>query len=93
MTVGLLRQKYQEGFGEESRSNHKRFLFRRIAWRIQAPAEGGPPNARAVARWKLLTMQSPWSGPTVVSHLFTIRWDGDLESGSNRPARTKGLNH
>ena len=28
-------------FGEESRSNHKQFLFRRIAWRIQALAEGG----------------------------------------------------
>ncbi len=36
MTVGQLRQKYLEVFGEESRSNHKQFLFRRIAWRIQA---------------------------------------------------------
>ena len=41
MTVGQLRQKYVEVFGEESRSNHKQFLFRRIAWRIQALAEGG----------------------------------------------------
>jgi len=41
MTVGHLRQKYLELFGEESRSNHKQFLFRRIAWRIQALAEGG----------------------------------------------------
>ena len=41
MTVGQLRQKYIEAFGEESRSNHKQFLFRRIAWRIQALAEGG----------------------------------------------------
>jgi len=41
MTVGQLREKYQEVFGEESRSNHKQFLFRRIAWRIQAIAEGG----------------------------------------------------
>jgi Protein of unknown function (DUF2924) len=40
MTVGQLRQKYIEAFGEESRSNHKQFLFRRIAWRIQALAEG-----------------------------------------------------
>ncbi len=35
MTVGQLRQKYMEVFGEESRSNHKEFLFRKIAWRIQ----------------------------------------------------------
>ena len=41
MTVGQLREKYLELFGEESRSNHKQFLFRRIAWRIQALAEGG----------------------------------------------------
>jgi len=41
MTVGQLKQKYLEVFGEESRSNHKQFLFRRIAWRIQALAEGG----------------------------------------------------
>jgi hypothetical protein len=41
MTVSQLRQKYLEAFGEESRSNNKQFLFRRIAWRIQALAEGG----------------------------------------------------
>ena len=41
MPVGQLRQKYLEVFGEESRSSHKQFLFRRIAWRIQALAEGG----------------------------------------------------
>ncbi|MDR3717444.1 MAG: DUF2924 domain-containing protein [Bryobacteraceae bacterium] len=41
MTVRELRQKYIEVFGEASRSNHKQFLFRRIAWRIQALAEGG----------------------------------------------------
>ncbi len=41
MTVTRLRQKYAEVFGEETRSNNRQFLFRRIAWRIQALAEGG----------------------------------------------------
>jgi hypothetical protein len=41
MTVGQLKDKYCEVFGEESRSNHKQSLFRRIAWRIQANVEGG----------------------------------------------------
>jgi hypothetical protein len=41
MTTGQLKEKYQEVFGEESRSNHKQFLFRRVAWRIQANASGG----------------------------------------------------
>lgn len=44
VTVAQLRQKYVEVFGEESRSNHKQYLFRRIAWRIQALAEGGLPE-------------------------------------------------
>lgn len=41
MTVGQLRRKHLELFGEESRSNHKEFLFKRLAWRMQAVAEGG----------------------------------------------------
>ena len=41
MTVTQLRQKYAEVFGEETRSNNKQFLYRRVAWRIQALAEGG----------------------------------------------------
>jgi len=41
MTVSQLRQKHAEVFGEETRAHHKQFLFRRIAWRIQALAEGG----------------------------------------------------
>jgi len=28
-------------FGEQSKSSHNKFLFRRIAWRLQANAEGG----------------------------------------------------
>jgi len=41
MTAGQLKQKHREVFGEDTRSNHKQFLFRRIAWRIQANAWGG----------------------------------------------------
>jgi len=40
-TVGQLQVKYHLVFGQESRSNHKQFLLRRIAWRLQANAEGG----------------------------------------------------
>ena len=39
-SVAQLRVKYLEVFGLESRSNHKQFLVRRIAWRLQANAEG-----------------------------------------------------
>jgi Protein of unknown function (DUF2924) len=40
MKVGALRIRYHELFGEESRSSNRQFLFRRIAWRLQARAEG-----------------------------------------------------
>jgi len=40
MTVGELREKYVELFGEQSRSYHKDFLWKRLAWRMQALAEG-----------------------------------------------------
>lgn len=39
-TVAQLQIRYLEIFGEPSRSNHKQFLVRRIAWRLQAVAEG-----------------------------------------------------
>jgi hypothetical protein len=44
MTVGQLKDKHSEVFGEETNSNHKQFLFRRIAWRMQANAWGGLPE-------------------------------------------------
>jgi len=40
MTVGQLKDKYLEVFGEETRSCHKGFLRKRIAWRLQALSEG-----------------------------------------------------
>ena len=39
-TVSELRSKYFQLFGQPSRSNHKQFLFRRVAWRLQALAYG-----------------------------------------------------
>ena len=39
MTVGQLKDKYREAFDETSRSNHKQFLFRRIAWRLEHVAK------------------------------------------------------
>ena len=41
LTVGPLRKKYLDVFGEEARARHKEFLCKCIAWRLQALAEGG----------------------------------------------------
>jgi hypothetical protein len=40
MKAGALRLKYREVFGEETRSSNRQFLFRRIAWRLQADIAG-----------------------------------------------------
>ena len=40
MTVADLRTRYAGVFGEETRSRHKEFLVKRIAWRLQSLAEG-----------------------------------------------------
>ena len=40
MTTGELQARYAEVFGETSRSRHKRYLIRKIIWRMQANAEG-----------------------------------------------------
>ena len=41
LTTSQLRSKYLELFGQPSHSNHKGYLFRRLAWRLQAFAQGG----------------------------------------------------
>jgi Protein of unknown function (DUF2924) len=40
MKMKELKRRYRELFGEESRSSNHQHLFRRIAWRLQARAEG-----------------------------------------------------
>jgi hypothetical protein len=40
LKIPVLKKRYRELFGEESKSSNKQFLFRRIAWRLQADPEG-----------------------------------------------------
>jgi hypothetical protein len=41
LTVRQLREKYLEVFGEPTKSGHKDYLFRKIAWKIQEKEYGG----------------------------------------------------
>lgn len=51
LTIDQLIAKYEQVFDEECRSRHKRYLLRRIAWRLQVNDEGGlSVEARARAR-------------------------------------------
>jgi len=40
MTVPELKRRYAEVFDEEARANHKEYLVKRIAWRLQVLEEG-----------------------------------------------------
>jgi hypothetical protein len=40
LKIPVLKKRYRELFGEESKSSNKQFLFRRNSWRLQANAEG-----------------------------------------------------
>lgn len=41
LSIGELRSRYAEVFGDETRANNKPWLVKRIAWRMQALTEGG----------------------------------------------------
>src|SRR5512136_1214484 len=45
MTVGELRARWVELYGEESRSRNRDYLWRRLAWRVQELAHGGLSDA------------------------------------------------
>ena len=56
MTVGQLQRRYTEVFGEAARPGNKQWLFRRIAWRIRALAEGDLAT-RAIERSRALARE------------------------------------
>src|SRR5262249_13158682 len=64
MTVGQLQEHYALVFGERTNAAHKAWLVKRIAWRLQALAEGGlskraRQRAEELARDADLRLQPP----------------------------------
>lgn len=58
MTIGELRDKYLEVYGDPTRSRNKIYLRKKIAWQIQALAEGGL-SQRALDRIEELAPLAP----------------------------------
>jgi hypothetical protein len=84
LTVTALKIRYQKVFGEAARSSHGQLLFRRIAWQLQAKAEGNlseRARRRAAeiaedADLRTRTSQGFWSWPaekTRAPHLNRAR--------------------
>jgi hypothetical protein len=87
MTAGKLQDRYAELFGERPRSRHRRWLIRRIAWRLQANAEGdlserARRRAEELANDADVRVTPPKS---VVIPVRSERADGPLATDSRLP--------
>ena len=102
MTVDQLRARYAEVFGETTNGRHKQWLIKRIAWRMQANAEGdlserarrramelaNDADLRVTApREKKL---SPGAADRTISCPTTVRGDGQLHPGAVLKREYKG---
>jgi hypothetical protein len=84
-TLAGLREKYREVFQEQTRSRHREHLFRRIAWRLQALAEGdlserARERAREIARDADLRTVAP-------PDFFTVSGESVRTTPGNRNRR------
>jgi hypothetical protein len=93
-TVRELQAKYLEMFGQPSRSHHKQFLFRRIAWRLQAIAHGelserARQRALAIAQDVDLRIKAPahlvGSGPELLQPTLRSRHRGGRDERLPKP--------
>ena len=84
-SLAALREKYREVFQEETRVRHREHLFRRIAWRLQALAEGdlserARGRAHQIARDADLRMVVP--PPTAMMRTPAFRSTADARAQS-----------
>jgi hypothetical protein len=73
LTVAELVEKYREVFGVPTRTRNKDYLRKRVAWRIQALAEGGLSES-ALQRIEQLAPEAP------------VRWRTPLPAADAEPA-------
>jgi len=95
-TLAGLRQKYQEVFREETRSRHREHLFRRIAWRLQALAEGdlserARGRANQIARDADVRKVAPRDFFTVAGQLRQERWCSGGAAERKTPQSQSGV--
>ena len=84
LTVGELRQRYLEVFGEPTRSNNRRHLIKRIVWRMQAIEEGdlserARHRARELANDADLRLRPPagWPASDADADSYSMRFRPD----------------
>jgi hypothetical protein len=72
LSFAELTEKYQELFGDRTRTLNRQFLFRRIAWRLQALAEGDLPERARHRALSLARDADLKTRPPRQFHAFTI---------------------
>ena len=100
LSIPVLKARYLEVFGQETKTSNKQFLFRRIAWQLQAQVEGGL-SERALQRAAQIADESDlrlggpqgfwsWSKPTEIHRHAPVhgrRRDGRLPEPGTRLRR------
>jgi hypothetical protein len=79
LTTKQLRAKYQELSGSESRARNRQFLFRRVAWRLQALADLRLRPTRRFHAFTIEQSKRDWRLPEVGSTLRRS-WQQKLHS-------------
>ena len=88
LTIGQLAAKYEKLFGEKCRSRNRRYVHRRIAWKLQADDEGGLSEqailrATVVAGESLIRLTPPKSRRSKKESKVPEKWDPRLPSPGN----------
>ena len=86
LTVAALKIRFRELFGEESKSSNKQFLFRRIAWRMQANAEGDL-SERARRRASEIASDADLRTRAPKGFVIESSCDGERSVDHSRPQR------
>lgn len=93
LPMGKLVEKFELLFGEKCRSRNKRYLFRRIAWKLQADEEGGLSErailrATAIAGESLFRVTPPRATKPSRQPALPTTWDKRLPSPGHMIERT-----
>ena len=90
LTVPQLKQRYAEVFGEPTRTNHKRYLIKRIVWRMQALEQGGLSEramrrAAELADDSELRLTAPRAHETQAGPVVTAAFDAGRSADFPKP--------
>ncbi|MCE3017145.1 MAG: DUF2924 domain-containing protein [Pirellula sp.] len=86
MTVGQLREKFEETWGEPTNTRNKQWLIKRIAWKLQANIEGDI-SERARRRAAELARGTDNRSMTSSRLLAVVAWTSHSASAGSQPVR------